>query len=137
MSEVKQTTFRLPFPRLTRRGTVEETRASSATPLDNLAVLWKIGVIAAILALGTFVLLLTSRAGLGTMRYQVDTLYNFKLIPIRSLQDARIRAIETVRTLDVLGTEGLDSEQRSSVIEQAREYAVVINGTSRNTARTG
>jgi twitching motility protein PilJ len=128
MSEVKQTTFRLPFPRLTRRGTVEESRASSATPLDNLAVLWKIGVIAAILALGTFVLLLTSRAGLGTMRYQVDTLYNFKLIPIRSLQDARIRAIETVRTLDVLGTAGLDSEQRSSVIEQAREYAVVING---------
>jgi twitching motility protein PilJ len=129
MSEVKQTIFRLPRVRLPRNETLESARVG-AQPLDNVAVVWKIGVIAAILALGTFVLLLTSRAGLGVLTYQVDNIYNFMLIPITSLQDARIRSIETVRTLDALNIAetAQDEQQRASVIEQAQEYVKFING---------
>ncbi len=128
MSEAKKTGFRLPSSRVSSQTLGDGMRASSASLLDNLAVLWKIGLIAAILALGTLVLLLTSRAGLSTMRYQVDNLYNFMLIPITSLQNARIRSIETVRTLDSLSIPNLDSEQRKSVIAQGIEYAGFING---------
>ncbi len=99
-----------------------------ASLLDNVAVVWKIGLIAAILALGSLVLLLTSRAGLGVMRYQVDNIYNFMLIPITGLQDARIRSIETVRTLDALNVPNLETGQRKSLIEQGLEYAQFING---------
>ena len=132
MSEVKPS--RLSFPSLrnnrnNNKQTVSDSlRTSGASLLDNVAVLWKIGLIAAILALGTLVLLLTSRAGLGVMRYQVDNLYNFMLIPITSLQDARIRSIETVRTLDALSVPNLEAEQRKSLIEQSLEYAQFING---------
>ena len=127
MNEVKPK-LRLSAPRNTRQTVIDGVRTSSASFLDNVAVLWKIGLIAAILAIGTLVLLLTSRAGLGVMRYQVDTLYNFMLIPITSLQDARIRSIETVRTLDAFSTPNLEAEQRKSLVEQSLEYAKFING---------
>ena len=128
MSEVKPSKLWLSAPRNTRQTVIDGARASGASLLNNVAVVWKIGLIAAILALGSLVLLLTSRAGIGVMRYEVDNLYNFMLIPITGLQDARIRSIETVRTLEALSAPKLEAEQRQSLIAQGLEYAKFING---------
>ncbi len=97
--------------------------------LNNLAVLWKIALIALVLALGMAVILAVSQQTSGVLRYHTDSLYNFMLIPISSLQEARISAIATVRTLEVLETssEPLDAQTKQGVYEQAQVYAKQVD----------
>ncbi|MGL5002235.1 MAG: hypothetical protein ACRDAM_04785, partial [Casimicrobium sp.] len=97
MSDSNRTIIHLPKVSTTQTGTStlgDPKRPTSA--LDNLGVLWKIGLIAGILALGMLVLLLTSRSSLGVMQYHVGNIYENKLLPVSALPEARINAIELV-----------------------------------------
>ncbi len=101
----------------------------SAGILDNLGVLWKIGLLSLVLALGTLVLLLVNQTTNATLSYHTNNLYEFELLPINSLQEARISSIATVRTLEVLQTSAssLDQEQVDGVLEQSLDYSKRLN----------
>ncbi len=97
--------------------------------LNNLAVLWKIALIALVLAIGMLLLVITSLSFTAVLRFHTNNLYSFMLIPISSLQEARLKSIETVRTLEVLDSSQtvLDTEQKQGVFDQAKDYAKQIN----------
>ncbi len=96
--------------------------------LDNLAVLYKISLIALVFVIGLLVVFLNSRAGFTSLRYHNDNLYNFVLIPITNLQEARILAINNVRTFEIFDPlNPLDAEDRQGVFEQADDYSKQIN----------
>ncbi len=132
MSDSKRTIIHMPKVSTAQTGTStlgDPKRPTSA--LDNLGVLWKIGLIAGILTLGMLILLLTSRSSLGVLSYYIDNIYNSKLIPISDLQEARINSIEAVRQLQVLLDPSVnsDAEQRKQVIEASAEYSGRVDVT--------
>ncbi len=83
--------------------------------LDNLPFLYKIAVIVLVLFVGTVVIALVNSSGLKTMRYHIDNIYNFMLIPIVSLTDARKNVLITEQNLETLES-SIDSQAVKSKI---------------------
>jgi twitching motility protein PilJ len=123
MNESKTMLFGI--PRLEKAPTQEIVRAGW---LDNLPVLFKIAIIGLVFVIGLAVVFAFSRTGFASLRFHNDNLYNANLIPIASLQEARVTAINTVRTLEVLDPRNqLDSEAQKGVLEQAADYVKQVN----------
>ncbi len=81
--------------------------------LDNLPFLYKIAIIVVVLFFGTIIIAFVNSNGLKTMRYHIDNIYNFMLIPIISLSDARTNILITQRNLETL--QGAADSQASKV----------------------
>ncbi len=83
--------------------------------LDNLPFLFKIALIVLVLFVGTVVIALVNSNGLKAMRYQIDNIYNFMLIPIIALTDARKNILITERNLETVEA-SLDSQSTKTKI---------------------
>jgi twitching motility protein PilJ len=122
MNESKTMLFGI--PRL-EQATTQNTRAGW---LDNLPVLFKIAIIALVFIVGLVVVFLFSNTGFERLKENNKNLFEYTLTPITNLQNARLQAINTVRTLEVLDPRNqLDKESESGVLEQAADYIKEIN----------
>jgi twitching motility protein PilJ len=94
--------------------------------LDNLPFLYKIAIIVVVLFIGTVIIAFVNSNGLKTMRYHIDNIYNFMLIPIVALSDARSNLLITERNLESLSSGSELRVLKSQVIDQLRSDQILV-----------
>jgi twitching motility protein PilJ len=87
-----------------------------AVRFADIPIAQKLALLAIPLLLGVLVVWLAGRNGLGLMRYHIDNLYEFMLIPITALKDAETAFTILVNDAEKLSNPALTPEQRDAVI---------------------
>ena len=77
-----------PFPSQVSGNTTSGAGRLRGNALSNISIAWKIGLIIIMLSLTTWGVMGIAGFGLQTMRFHVDNLYNFMLVPILSISNA-------------------------------------------------
>ncbi len=94
--------------------------------LDNLPFLYKIAIIVMVLFVGSIIIALVNSNGLKTMRYHIDNIYGFMLIPIITMSDAETNLLIIERNLETL--EGAPDSQaaKTKIINDVKTAQNVV-----------
>ena len=105
---------------------LEGTKNSFTKFLENSKMIAKVAIIAAIPLLGMIAAGFVANSGFGTLRYQVDNLYSFMLIPINAISGAETNLSDVQGEIQQLN--GLGSAERKALIEDLRSDMAAVSG---------
>jgi twitching motility protein PilJ len=95
--------------------------------LENSRMILKIALIATIPLLGMVAAALVSNNGFGVLRYQVDNLYSFMLIPITELNKAEIGLSDLQGQVGQLGVASMPSVVRDELIQDFKKDITAVD----------
>ena len=91
--------------------------AAPAGFMSNLRLVWKILLIVAALALASLAIVVTSLGGFSTLRYQLDNLYSYRLIPIATINKADASFADLQANIEEIKNPSTSPLRRSNLVE--------------------
>lgn len=88
--------------------------------LDNLRLAGKIGLIVLVFTLATFVVVFASLGGFRALRYQLDNLYNYTLLPISAINKSDAALADLVRYIELMRAPGATLGERTAYLSLAK-----------------
>ncbi|GEM85644.1 methyl-accepting chemotaxis protein [Meiothermus granaticius] len=88
--------------------------------LDNLRLTGKIGLIVLVFTLAIFVVVFASLGGFRALRYQLDGLYNYTLVPISAINKSDAALADLVRYIELMRSPGATPGERSAYLSLAK-----------------
>lgn len=94
--------------------------------MSNVTMTWKMVLIILVMSLGAIGVSLASVQGLGVMRYHVDNLYSFMLVPIMSIDRADLTLADTQLSLNALRQPGQTASDQAAHISAILASETVV-----------
>jgi twitching motility protein PilJ len=108
---------------------LEGTKNALTKFLENSRMALKVALIAAIPLLGMIVAAFVTSNGFGVLKYQVDNLYNFMLIPITAISQAETNLSDIQGEIPSLGNSLQSATERKELIANLKSDVAIVKDT--------